>query len=61
MSELIKVKEVIKERGLTMVQVANRLGVSKCSLSQLANGNPTIESLHKVAEAIGCDIKDLIK
>ena len=61
MSELLRIKEVIREHHLTMEEVAERIGINSSSLSMQVNGNPTIKSLHKMAVAIGCDIKDLIR
>ena len=52
------IKRVIKEHGLTVEQVANRMGVSKGGLSQNINGNPTAEKLQQIANAIGCEVGD---
>ncbi len=52
------IKSVAKSHGLTMVQVAEKLEISKGGLSQLINGNPTINSLRSIADAIGCRVGD---
>ena len=50
------IKRVIKEHGLTVEQVAKRMGVTKGGLSQNINGNPTAEKLQQIADAIGCEV-----
>ena len=52
------IKKVIKEHGLTVEQVAIKMGVTKGGLSQNINGNPTAEKLQQIANAIGCEVGD---
>ena len=52
------IKKVARAYGVTMVQVAEKMGISKGGLSQLINGNPTIASLRSIANAIGCEVGD---
>ena len=52
------IKSVAKAHGYTVVQVAQKMGISKGGLSQSINGNPTITSLRAVADAIGCKVGD---
>lgn len=57
----LKVKEVIKAKGLTMQQVAETLGVTRDTLTRNINGNPTIETLSKIADALGVEVTDLFE
>ena len=57
----LKVKEVIKAKGLTMQQVAVMLGVTRDTLTRNINGNPTIETLSKIADALGVEVTDLFE
>ena len=57
----LKAKEVIKEKGMTIEEVASKMGITKGTLSAAISGNPTIGYLERVANAIDCDIKDLFK
>lgn len=57
----IKAKEVIKEKGMTIEEVARRMGITKGSLSAALRGNPTVIYLTRVADAIDCDIRDLFR
>ena len=55
---IIDVKRVIKERGFTIAEVADKLGKHRVTLAQTITRNPTVETLQKIAEAIGCNIGD---
>lgn len=57
----LKAKEVIKEKGMTIDEVARRMGITKGSLSAALSGNPTVIYLIRVADAIDCDIRDLFR
>lgn len=50
------IKRVIKEKGLTSKEVADRMGITPIGLSQHINGNPTLQVLEKIASAIGCEV-----
>ena len=54
----LKIKQIAKQRGFTMVQVAERLGVNPVSLSSAINGNPTVATLEKIANVLGVDVAD---
>ena len=57
----LKAKEIIKEKGMTIEEVASRMGITKGSLSAALSGNPTVIYLKRVADAIDCDIRDLYR
>lgn len=57
----LKAKEVIKEKGMTIEEVASKIGITKGSLSAALSGNPTVSYLTRVADAIDCDIRDLFR
>ncbi len=54
----MRIKEVAKEKGISMEEIANTLGINRVSLSRNINGNPTIETLGKIAEVLRVDVKD---
>lgn len=55
-----KIALQIKERGLTVTEVAKRMGVFPTSLSRIIhNGTNRQSTLKSIAEAIGCNIEDL--
>ncbi len=49
----------MKELGLKRAELARRLGTSAAYVSKLLNGpgNLTLESLIKIAEAVGCELR----
>ena len=47
----LKAKEVIKDKGMTIEEVASRMGITKGSLSAALSGNPTVAYLERVANA----------
>ena len=55
----LRIKELCKEKGLTLQQVAEYMGVNRVSLSNSINGNPTIGTLEKVAAALGVEVTEL--
>ena len=57
----LKAKEVIKEKGMTIEEVARKIGITKGTRSAALNGNPTVSYLKRVADAIDCDIRDLLR
>jgi transcriptional regulator with XRE-family HTH domain len=57
----LNIKRVIKEKGLTSIEVAKRMGITTVGLSQHINGNPSIEVLTRIADAIDVDISELFE
>lgn len=55
----LRIKEVCKEKGITITQLAKKLNIKQESLSRAINGNPTIETLNKIAAALNVPISDL--
>ena len=50
------IKGAIKAHGLTVKEVAERMGITSVGLSQHINGNPSVEVLHRIASAVGCEV-----
>ena len=57
----MQIKEVIQEKGLTINKVAELIGVNRVSLSSAINGNPTVETLEKIANALGVPVSELFE
>nr|DAM29551.1 MAG TPA: helix-turn-helix domain protein [Caudoviricetes sp.] len=56
----LRIKEVIKEEGFTVQSVADKIGKSKQSLHGIIEkGNPTINTLSDIADAINVPINRL--
>ena len=56
-----RVKEILKDRGMTMEQFAGLLGITRITLTRNLNGNPTIETLEKIALALEVPISELFE
>lgn len=60
MNEILRIKEIAKEKGISMEDIANSLGINRVTLSRNINGNPTLSTIHKIAEVLDVDVKDLL-
>lgn len=58
---ILRIKEVIKDRGMTITELADKMGINRVNLSNMINGNPTVETLNKIADAIGCPVTELFE
>jgi len=52
------VKSIIKQKGFTMEQVAENLEITRVTLAQNLSRNPTVNTLQKIADVIGCKVGD---
>lgn len=57
----LNIKKTIKDHGLEVREVAKRMDISPTGLSQHINGNPSVEVLQRIADAIGCDVSELFE
>ena len=55
----LRIKDAIKERGTTVQDLAERMGITRVGLSQHINGNPSVEVLERIASALGCPVTEL--
>ncbi|MEG1685693.1 MAG: helix-turn-helix transcriptional regulator, partial [Bacteroides sp.] len=55
----LRVKEICKEKGVLMEELANKLGIARVNLTKTINGNPTIGTLERIAESLDIDFMDL--
>lgn len=61
------IKETIKKYGFTQADIAQRMtgkngcvGISQASLTGIINGNPTLDKLIEIANAVGCSVSELV-
>lgn len=47
-----RIKELIKEKGYTQQEFADKLEITRVGLSQLINGKPSYPTLEKIATAL---------
>jgi len=55
----LRVKEICKEKGITMKELAEKIGINPITLTQSLNGNPTLSRLNEVAMILDVDVAEL--
>lgn len=56
----LRIRTVMGQQGITSVVLGERLGMTKVGVSlMLKNGNPTVERLLQIADALGVCVTDL--
>ena len=57
---MLKIKEALKKRGLKQIDLADRLGINRVSLSRLLSdkNDMRLSTIKKIADAIGCDVAE---
>ena len=55
----LRVKDIIKEKGLTMQEVSDRIGIVRDTLTRQINSNPTVETLQRIADALEVTVPEL--
>lgn len=55
-----KIEEAMKLHGLTIEQVAKKMGVRVVVLDYYMDNCKRMKTLSRIAKAIGCDVSDLI-
>ncbi len=58
----LRLKEILADKGMKQVTLAERVGVEKGYVSELVSGKkvPSIPTLEKIADALGVSIIELI-
>lgn len=57
----LRIKEVCKEKHISLADVAKQIGINPVTLSQSLNGNPTLSRLQEVADVLGVDVSELFE
>lgn len=57
---MLYIKEALKKRELTQIDLAERLGINRVSLSRLLSdkNDMRVSTIKKLADAIGCDVAE---
>ena len=57
------IKDIAKEKGITLNEIAEKVGITQPSISRIVNGrmNPTLDTLEKIADSLGVCISELFK
>ena len=57
----LRISEILKEKQLTQKKLAAKIGMSEVGLSQSLNGNPTKNTLEKIASALDVSVIELFE
>ena len=57
----MNVQQIIKEKGWTVTKVAEEMGIKQVTLSQNLARNPTVKTLRRIANIIGCNVGDFFR
>ena len=57
----LRVKEICKAKGVTMEKVAIDIGIHPNTLTRNINGNPTVETLERIASVLNVPINELFE
>lgn len=55
----LRIKEIMQEKGITQKKLAEDIGVAEISLSRSLRGNPTLDTLERIATALNVPITEL--
>lgn len=54
-----RILELCKQKGITQKDLAEKIGMTPVGLAKAANGNPTFETLEKIAEGLNVPVPEL--
>ena len=59
----LRIKEVLKEKGLTSVWLASQIGITQPNMSNIVSckTNPSLDTLERIAEALNVSIIELFE
>lgn len=61
MIDRLMIKDAMKRYDTSVNEVADKMGISRVTLSTHINGNPSTEVLLRIADAIGCPVTELFE
>lgn len=57
----LRIKEICKDKGISMGALADKLGITSVSLSQCLSGNPSLKRLQEIADVLEVDLVELFE
>lgn len=57
----LRMREVMLEKGISVNEMSEKLGITRQSFYSIVNGNPTMDTLIRIAKILGVNIKQLFK
>ena len=59
MDNELRIAEILKSKGITQKDLAEKIGISRVGLSKAINGNTTITTLRRIAAALEVSVPEL--
>lgn len=59
--EELRVKEILKERGMKMYELAEKMKIAPESLTRALQRNPQYSTLKTIADTLGVSVRDLFR
>ncbi len=56
---MLRINEIIREKRLTVAEIAEKLGITRGTAQRQIHGNPSLDTLQRYAEALEVDITEL--
>lgn len=57
----LRIREIMLEKGISVNEMSEKLGITRQSFYSIVNGNPTMSTLAKIAEILDVTVKKLFK
>ena len=57
----LRVKEILDERGIMMKDFADKIGITRETLTRSLKGNPQYSTLKAIADGLGLSVPELFK
>jgi transcriptional regulator with XRE-family HTH domain len=57
---MLRIKEICKAKGITLEALSEKLGIGYQSLHSAMTGNPKLDTLSKIAAALGVSVTELL-
>lgn len=59
----LRIKEILKEKKITAISLADTVGMAQPSMSNIVNGKvmPSVETLERIADALNVPFTDLFE
>ena len=54
-----RIKEICRDKGIMLKDLAGMIGITEVGLSKSLNGNPNISRLEEIAAALGVPVTEL--
>ena len=54
-----RLKAIMRQKGVTQVELSEKLGITKSAFYQRINGNPSLSSIKELADALGVEVWEL--